>query len=80
MVDEHDRRGDGETADQSGPEAHEERSGSHPTGAEGEPIPLGQKLYDSPFLLLAAGLLIMLVFFTTWGIWEVMSLPEAPLP
>lgn len=42
--------------------------------------PLGQRLYDSPFLLLVAGLVIMSVFFTLWGLWEVMSLTPAPLP
>lgn len=43
-------------------------------------VPLGQRLYDSPFLLLFAGLVIMLVFFTAWGLWEVLSLQPAPLP
>lgn len=47
---------------------------------EEEQIPLGQKLYDSPFLLLAVGLLIMIVFFTLWGLWEIQSLGPAPLP
>lgn len=42
--------------------------------------PLGQRLYDSPFLLLVAGLVIMLVFFTAWGLVEVASLETAPLP
>jgi hypothetical protein len=45
-----------------------------------EAIPLGQRLYDSPFLLLAAGIIIMVVFYTGWGVWEVLSLPPAPLP
>lgn len=45
-----------------------------------EPPPLGQRLFDRPFLLLAAGLLVMLFFFTFWGLWEIMNLPEAPLP
>lgn len=45
-----------------------------------EEIPLGQKLYDSPFLLLIAGILIMFIFFTGWGLWEILSLPPAPLP
>jgi len=45
-----------------------------------EPIPLGQRLLDSPFLLLAAGMLIMFVFFTGWGLVEIFSLEQAPLP
>lgn len=47
---------------------------------EEEQIPLGQKLYDSPFLLLVVGLLIMIIFFTLWGLWEIQSLGPAPLP
>jgi hypothetical protein len=46
----------------------------------GEPIPLGQRLYDNPFLLLIAGLVVMAVFYTGWGLWEIYSLPPAPLP
>lgn len=45
-----------------------------------EEIPLGQRLYDSPFLLLIAGILIMFICFTGWGLWEILSLPPAPLP
>ena len=45
-----------------------------------EPIPLGQRLYESPFLLLIAGMIVMFVFFTGWGLLEVLSLDPAPLP
>jgi hypothetical protein len=45
-----------------------------------EEIPLGQRLCDRPFLLLAACMVIMFVFFTGWGLWEIASLSEAPLP
>jgi hypothetical protein len=63
-------------ADESTPGA------SRPTpNAEDEgDIPLGQRLFDSPFLLLAACLVVMFVFFTGWGLWEIASLTEAPLP
>ena len=61
--------------------------GQHPgpedTGgpeADGAEIPLGQRLFDSPFLLLIAGILVMFIFFTGWGIVEIMSLDPAPLP
>jgi hypothetical protein len=43
-------------------------------------IPLLQRLYDKPFLLLIAGLLVMAVFYTLWGLWEVIRLPQANLP
>jgi hypothetical protein len=47
---------------------------------EPEPIPLGQRLLERPFLLLAAGLLVMFVFYTGWGLLELASLSDAPLP
>ncbi len=45
-----------------------------------EEIPYLQQLYDRPFLLLALGMVIMLVLFTGWGLWEILSLPTATLP
>jgi hypothetical protein len=48
-------------------------------GGAGE-IPLGQRLLDRPFLLLVAGLLVMVVFYTGWGLLEILSLTDAPLP
>jgi len=43
-------------------------------------VPWGQRLFDSPFLLLLAGLLVMGLFYTAWGLVQVLSLPQAPLP
>lgn len=43
-------------------------------------IPFFQRLYDRPFVLLAIGFAVMLILFTGWGLWEVMSLPTATLP
>lgn len=45
-----------------------------------EPIPLGQRLFDRPFLLLAAGLVVMFLFYTGWGMWEILTLPPSRLP
>ncbi len=45
-----------------------------------EPIPLGQRLFDNMFLLLAVGLLVMFVFFTGWGMYEITTIPPATLP
>ena len=45
-----------------------------------EAIPLGQRLFDNMFLLLALGLLVMFVFFTGWGMYEIVTLPTATLP
>jgi hypothetical protein len=43
-------------------------------------VPLGQRLFDNVFLLLGAGLLVMLVLYTGWGLWEITTLPPASLP
>lgn len=48
--------------------------------AGGERVPLMQRLYDNPFLLLIACILVMFVFFTGWGVLEILSLDPAPLP
>jgi hypothetical protein len=48
--------------------------------AEQEEIPLGQRLFDNWVLLLVAGLVVMIVFYTAWGMWEVLSLTPSPLP
>lgn len=45
-----------------------------------EGVPLGQRLFDNVFLLLAAGIVIMVLFYTGWGLWEITSLPDGPLP
>jgi hypothetical protein len=42
--------------------------------------PLGQRLFNRPFLLLFIGLAVMFGFYTLWGVLEVMMLPQAPLP
>ncbi len=45
-----------------------------------EEIPPLQALLDRPFVLLAAGLAVMLLFYTGWGLIEVLTLTDAPLP
>lgn len=53
---------------------------SPPDSPDTEPLPLGQRLFDNMYLLLALGLLVMLVVFTAWGMWEVLSMPTGTLP
>jgi hypothetical protein len=45
-----------------------------------EEIPLAQRLMDNPYLLLVAGIVVMVVLYTGWGLWEILSLTPAPLP
>lgn len=49
-------------------------------GDEGESAPWGQRFLERPFLLLILGILIMAVFYTGWGLYEIASLTPAPLP
>ena len=51
-----------------------------PRPADAERIPLGQRLFDNMYLLLILGVVVMLVVFTGWGLWEIVSLPAATLP
>lgn len=48
--------------------------------AEESRVPLPQRLFDNVLLLLVAGIVVMVVFYTAWGIWEALSLTPAPLP
>ncbi len=48
--------------------------------SDNDNIPMMQRLFDSPFLLLIAGIVIMFVIFTGWGMVEILSLPSATLP
>ncbi|MBP1641771.1 MAG: hypothetical protein H6Q03_440 [Acidobacteria bacterium] len=52
----------------------------HPADDAEEAVPLGQRLFDRPFLLLLAGLLVMFLFYTGWGMYEILSLPAGNLP
>ncbi len=54
-----------------------------PLNPSEEPVerpPLGQRVFDNVFLLLALGMLIMFVVYTGWGMWEILSMPQATLP
>ena len=53
--------------------------GKGPDVGESE-LPLGQRLFDNVFLLLAAGIVVVAIFYTGWGLWEILTLPAAPLP
>jgi hypothetical protein len=42
--------------------------------------PFLQRMYDSPFLLLIAGMVVMFIFYTGWGLVEIFTLPRGTLP
>ncbi len=45
-----------------------------------ERVPFGQRFFDNMYLLLALGVLVMLLVFTAWGLWEILSMPKGTLP
>jgi hypothetical protein len=45
-----------------------------------EPIPLGQRLFDNWLLLMIAGIGIMAVIYTGWGLFEILTMPQSRLP
>lgn len=53
---------------------------NEPAPPPADSVPTGQRLFDRPFLLLAAGILVMFLFYTGWGLWEILGLPEGRLP
>lgn len=42
-----------------------------------ERIPVMQKVLDNPFLLLFIGVVVPTVFYTIWGIMEIITIPLA---
>lgn len=58
------------------PSHHDTGDLKQPTGQ----LPLGQRLFDNMYLLLIVGVLIMLAVFTSWGMWEIISMPKDTLP
>jgi hypothetical protein len=55
-------------------------STEHSTPGEAERPPLGQRLYENWPLLMVAGIAIMALVYTAWGLWEIASMPTARLP
>ena len=52
-----------------------------PDGAQSsEEMPLAQRLFDNWVLLMIAGIVIMAVIYTGWGLYEVFTMPPAQLP
>jgi hypothetical protein len=52
---------------------------SPPPGAPESP-PFMQRMFDNVFLLLALGIVVMLVVYTGWGMWEILTMPAGTLP
>jgi hypothetical protein len=55
----------------------EAQSGVEPNAQR---MPFGQRLFDNWPLLMIAGILIMALVYTGWGLWEIATMPAAELP
>jgi len=39
------------------------------------PVPWMQQLLDNPFLLLFIGVLVPMILYTAWGVFDILTLP-----
>jgi len=46
-----------------------------PHDDETAPIPWMQQLLDNPFLLLFIGVMVPMVLYTVWGVFDILTLP-----
>jgi len=51
-------------------------SGSHDADPN-EPVPMMQQFLDNPFLLLFLGVMIPMVVYTVWGVFDILTVPLA---
>ena len=42
-----------------------------------EPVPVMQKVLDNPFLLLFLGVMVPMVLYTAWGVFDILTVPLA---
>ena len=48
-----------------------------PDDPKDEPVPMMQQLLDNPFLLLFLGVMIPMVVYTVWGVFDILTVPLA---
>ena len=48
-----------------------------PDEPQDEPVPAMQQLLDNPFLLLFLGVMIPMVVYTVWGVFDILTVPLA---
>lgn len=44
---------------------------------DNEPVPMMQKLLDNPFLLLFLGVMIPMIVYSAWGVYDILTIPVA---
>jgi hypothetical protein len=48
-----------------------------PDEPQDEPVPMMQQLLDNPFVLLFLGVMIPMVVYTVWGVFDILTVPLA---
>ena len=48
-----------------------------PDEPQDEPVPMMQQLLDNPFLLLFLGVMIPMVVYIVWGVFDILTVPLA---
>ena len=63
----------------STPDIHASGAGAphDPPHDENGPVPWMQQLLDNPFLLLFLGVMVPMVVYTVWGVFDILTLPMA---
>lgn len=42
-----------------------------------EPVPMMQQLLDNPFILLFLGVMIPMIVYSAWGVFDILTVPLA---
>ncbi len=61
-------------------QANRGRSRTPAPAAPEQEIPRGQKFFDNWILLLVISVAITAVLYNAWGLFQVLTLPSAPIP
>lgn len=50
---------------------------AHSKEDDNTPVPWMQQLLDNPFLLLFLGVMVPMLVYTVWGVFDILTLPMA---
>ncbi len=50
---------------------------AHSSDDDKAPVPWMQQLLDNPFLLLFLGVMVPMIVYTVWGVFDILTLPMA---
>lgn len=59
------------------PRAEDTSALPHEADSPDEPVPMMQQLLDNPFILLFLGVMIPMVVYSAWGVFDILTVPLA---